>query len=68
VLASLHEGLRVASVLLCPYIPVAAETVLRHAGVPDQTFGAAAFAVTGRGATVEAIAPLFPKKPLPAPA
>ncbi len=62
VLASLHEGLRVVSVLLAPYIPEATEKALGALGTPDASFGAATFnAGGGSGASVERIPPLFPK-------
>jgi methionyl-tRNA synthetase len=63
VLASLHEGVRAVSVLLVPYIPVAAEKVLAGLGTPDASFAAAEFnAGSGGGASVETIPPLFPKQ------
>jgi methionyl-tRNA synthetase len=62
VLASLHEGLRVVSVLLFPYIPAAAETVLAALGLPDSSYESAGFVVSRASAvSVERIPPLFPK-------
>jgi methionyl-tRNA synthetase len=62
VLASLHEGLRVVSVLLFPYIPAAAETVLAALGLPDRAYASAGYmASRGSAVSVEKIPPLFPK-------
>jgi methionyl-tRNA synthetase len=66
VLASLHEGVRVLSVLLCAYIPVAAAKALEGLGAPACAWADAGFG-SGHGASVEVIAPLFPKQ-APAPA
>ena len=67
VLASLHEGVRVVSVLLFPYIPAAAATVLGALGAPDTAYGAADFATATRdGVQTQTIPPLFPKQPSPA--
>ncbi len=70
VLASLHEGLRVVSVLLWPYIPESAETVLGALGMPAGAHRMGArFALSrvayspgeARPITVRTIPPLFPK-------
>jgi methionyl-tRNA synthetase len=62
VLASLAEGVRVVSLLLLPFIPTSARTLLDALGTPDTLLSEAAFAATGSGATVSALAPLFPKR------
>jgi methionyl-tRNA synthetase len=61
-LASLHEGVRVISVLLHPYIPASTEKLLDACGAPDTAYARAEFAPTGSGARVQTIAPLFPKR------
>ncbi len=62
VLASLHEGVRVVSVLLAPYIPQATRAALAALGTPDASYAAATFNVAGGSAAhVERIPPLFPK-------
>ncbi|HET9073325.1 MAG TPA: methionine--tRNA ligase [Solirubrobacteraceae bacterium] len=58
VLASLHEGVRVVSVLLWPYIPGSAQRVLAALGRPSLEL--TGFAATSAGVTVESIPPLFP--------
>ncbi|MBV9818474.1 MAG: methionine--tRNA ligase [Solirubrobacterales bacterium] len=62
VLASLAEGIRALSVLLCAYIPVSARRLLDALRADDTRVEAAAFAARGSGATVSALAPLFPKR------
>jgi methionyl-tRNA synthetase len=63
VLASLHEGLRAVAVLLEPYIPTSARTLLDALGRPESGYRAAAFGagVGGPPVRVATIAPLFPK-------
>jgi methionyl-tRNA synthetase len=61
-LATLHEGLRVLSVLLYPYMPDSTETLLTALGSPDRSYAAAALADAGSGARVQQIPPLFPKR------
>jgi methionyl-tRNA synthetase len=60
-LASLVEGLRVVGVLLHAYMPETTEVLLRALGAPEVEFDRAVFAERGSGATVTALAPLFPK-------
>jgi methionyl-tRNA synthetase len=68
VLASLHEGIRVVSVLLAAYIPAGAEKVLAALGTPETAYAAATYNAAGApaGVHVEKIPPLFPKLDPPA--
>ena len=61
-LYSLAEGLRVVTILLHPYLPSAAETLLAALGHPDLSLGAAELGARRGGATVQRLAPLFPKQ------
>ncbi len=61
-LASLHEGLRVVTVLLVPYLPRAAEKLLAALGRAGETDLAEARYVGGREIAVDALEPLFPKR------
>jgi methionyl-tRNA synthetase len=61
VLVSLVEGLRVVSVLLCPYLPQSAPRLLEALGQPDQALARAHFRDRGSGQRVETLPPLFPK-------
>jgi methionyl-tRNA synthetase len=61
VLATLAEGLRVVSVLLHPYLPDSTERLLAALGAPELSFAGADFAA-GKVHSVQALAPLFPKK------
>jgi methionyl-tRNA synthetase len=63
-LASLHEGVRVVSVLLHPYIPDSVERLLAALGTPGYRYDAAAFGATaaGAGSRVEQPGQLFPKR------
>ena len=66
VLATLIEGVRALTVLLAPWLPATAATLLGALGASDVDYTAAAL---GAGAVteVEALEPLFPKQPaLPA--
>jgi methionyl-tRNA synthetase len=60
VLASLHEGLRVITVLLVPYLPSATATLLGALGRPETGYDAARCAPAP--VRVEALEPLFPKR------
>jgi methionyl-tRNA synthetase len=59
VLYSLAEGLRVVTLLLFPYVPETAGTLLDALGEDGR--GLADFGSRGGGARVERIPPLFPK-------
>jgi methionyl-tRNA synthetase len=62
VLASLVEGLRVVTVLLVPYLPLATAKLLGVLGEdPAARWSGAGFREQGSGATVGALEPLFPK-------
>ncbi len=64
-LASLHEGVRVVTVLLHPFMPASAERLLGALGADGADgwrYPAAAFAANGSGARVEQQPPLFPKR------
>ncbi|MFZ0090574.1 MAG: class I tRNA ligase family protein, partial [Solirubrobacteraceae bacterium] len=61
-LASLAEAVRVISVLLAPYVPASAGTLLDALGAPDLSLPGAEFAARGGGRAVQAIEPLFPKR------
>jgi methionyl-tRNA synthetase len=60
VLASLHEGLRVITVLLHPFLPVATAKLLAALGRPEIDFEHARCAPAP--IRVEALEPLFPKR------
>jgi len=60
-LRTLAEGLRVITVLLHPYLPQTAETLLAALGRPELSLDAAALGAAPGGQTVERIPPLFPK-------
>jgi methionyl-tRNA synthetase len=61
VLASLHEGLRVVTVLLSPYLPASTTKLLAALGCSDTDLGSARY-TGGRPISVEALEPLFPKR------
>ena len=60
-LRSLAEGLRMLTVLLCPYLPATAEILLAALGRPDDSLAGARFGAEPGGARVERVAQLFPK-------
>jgi methionyl-tRNA synthetase len=60
VLATLAEGLRVVTLALVPYMPGKTATLLEALGT--DAAGARAFAQSGWGGRVSALAPLFPKR------
>src|SRR3712207_2094428 len=60
-LRTLAEGLRVITVLLHPYLPQTAETLLAALASPDVALDGAALGAAPGGRTVERIPPLFPK-------
>ena len=60
VLRSLAEGLRAATVLLWPYIPVSCERLLAALGAPELSSAAAEFG-SGRITAVRSLESLFPK-------
>ncbi|HYM46532.1 MAG TPA: methionine--tRNA ligase [Solirubrobacteraceae bacterium] len=62
VLRTLVEGLRVASVLLWPYLPASTHKLLQALGAPDVALACARLGA-GAAGRVESIAPLFPKDP-----
>ncbi len=62
VLYSLAEGLRVVTVLLHPYLPTTTGTLLDALGRTDLDLEQARLGALGGGATVRAVAPLFPKE------
>jgi methionyl-tRNA synthetase len=61
VLASLHEGLRVVTVLLTPYLPTATAKLLAALGRTETGLDAARYA-GGQTVSAEALEPLFPKR------
>jgi len=61
-LASLHEGVRALTVLLHPYMPASTAQLLAALDAPESAYAAATFAGAATGATVQALAPLFPKR------
>jgi methionyl-tRNA synthetase len=61
-LATLAEGLRVVTVLLHPYMPLATQKLLDALGRPDCSYDGAAFAGAGWGGAVAKLDPLFPKQ------
>ena len=62
-LRSLAEGLRVATVLLAPYIPETAERLLNALEAPELDLAGAAYGARPGGARIEKLPPLFPKGP-----
>jgi methionyl-tRNA synthetase len=60
VLATLHEGIRVITVLLSPYLPAATEKLLVALGRPGTTWESVHF--TPAPISVQALEPLFPKR------
>jgi len=62
VLASLAEAVRVLSVLLSPYIPAGAGTLLEALGSPDLSLAGAEFAQRTLARPVSELAPLYPKR------
>jgi methionyl-tRNA synthetase len=60
VLATLHEGIRVITVLLTPYLPAATEKLLLALGRPGSTWESVNF--TPAPISVQALEPLFPKR------
>ena len=60
-LRTLAEGLRAVTVLLHPYLPETAETLLAALGRPDLSLDAAQLGGAPGGQAVERIPPLFPK-------
>jgi methionyl-tRNA synthetase len=60
VLATLHEGIRVITVLLAPYLPVATEKLLVALGRPGTTWESVSF--TPAPISVQPLEPLFPKR------
>jgi methionyl-tRNA synthetase len=61
-LRSLAEGLRVVTVLLHPYLPAAAETLLAALGRPDLDLAGARYGAQPGGQRVQSIEALFPKR------
>jgi len=61
-LATLAEGLRVVTVLLHPFMPLATTKLLAALGRPETDYAAAVPAATGWGGEVAKIEPLFPKQ------
>jgi methionyl-tRNA synthetase len=61
VLRTLAEGLRSVTVLLHPYLPATAESLLAALGAPELSLDGAAYGA-GRIERVSAIEPLFPKE------
>ena len=64
VLYNLVEGLRVVTLMLVPFLPDTAETLL--ATLAEEGRGLAELGSRGGGQTVERISPLFPKIETPA--
>ena len=64
VLYNLVEGLRVVTLMLVPYLPATAETLL--AALREEGRGLAELGSRGGGQSVERIPPLFPKIETPA--
>jgi methionyl-tRNA synthetase len=64
VLYNLVEGLRVVTLMLVPFLPDTAETLLATLG--EEGRGLAELGSRGGGQTVERISPLFPKIETPA--
>ncbi|HEV2873793.1 MAG TPA: class I tRNA ligase family protein, partial [Thermoleophilaceae bacterium] len=67
VLYSLAEGLRVVSVLLHPFVPNAAERLLRALGQEDLSLDGARFGAAGSGAQIGELGQLFPRVETPEP-
>jgi methionyl-tRNA synthetase len=61
-LRSLVEGLRVVTVLLHPYLPAAADTLLAALGRPELDLAAARYGAQPGGQRVAPIEALFPKR------
>jgi len=61
-LATLAEGLRVATVLLHPYMPDSTDKLLAALGRPERRFLDARWATHGWGGQVTKLEPLFPKQ------
>jgi methionyl-tRNA synthetase len=61
VLSGLVEGVRVATLLLLPYVPASADRLLTALGEPERGLDRAEFGVRPGGAATERIPPLFPK-------
>jgi methionyl-tRNA synthetase len=61
-LASLAEGVRSVSVLLHPYMPSSTVRLLDAIGHGDVDYSSASFGRQGRGVSVTALEPLFPKR------
>ena len=60
-LYGIAEGLRVASVLVYPFMPESAERVLAALGQPGLGFESARIGATPGGASVTELSPLFPR-------
>ncbi len=60
-LRSLAEGLRVVTVLLAPYLPATARTLLDALGQPVLDLAGAGYGAAPGGARTRTIPPLFPK-------
>jgi methionyl-tRNA synthetase len=60
-LRSLLEGIRVVTIMLCPYIPATAEKLLGALGVTETRFQDASWRREA-GGSVEPLEPLFPKR------
>jgi methionyl-tRNA synthetase len=60
-LYSLVEGLRVVSLLVLPFMPAAADTLLAALGQADRSLEAVRFGSVGGGARIGALEPLFPR-------
>jgi methionyl-tRNA synthetase len=61
-LGSLHEGVRVLTVLMHPYMPSSTSRLLEALGSPAIEFERGQFAERASAATVSALEPLFPKR------
>jgi len=61
-LRSLCEGVRCVTVLLHPYLPSTAHTLLGALGAPETELTVARFGARPGGAGVSALEPLFPKR------
>jgi methionyl-tRNA synthetase len=62
VLGSLHEGVRVLTVLMHPYMPSSTSRLLEALGSPAIEFERGQFAERASAATVSVLEPLFPKR------
>ena len=67
VLYALAEGLRVASVLLHPWMPASVERLLAALGREDRGLGDARFGAVAGGAAIGELGQLFPKVEAPQP-